>query len=305
MTNGTEARPHAGVQTPDKILEAFLGSQIKRTAESYRYDMKSFAGWLAWKDIHAWDVTHAIGSTYVTDLKNTPSPSTLKPLAAATIARRISTVSSFYEFAVESDCLHKNPFLRVKRPKRPNESSRTSISEAEFVALLKAARRYSPAADALICLLGLNGMRIAEVLGIKAGDITEAEFDGQLLPVVKILRKGGKTQSLPLSPRTDMAVKHWLDVTELDDDDLLFSYDRHQANRVVKVCGAKVGIPEDLLSPHVLRHSFTTMALDHGVPPHEVQAALGHASLATTTRYAHAKGMTSNPTFALSKILAA
>jgi hypothetical protein len=48
--------------------------------------------------------------------------------------------------------------------------------------------------------------------------------------------------------------------------------------------GVNVGV-----SPHWLRHAHASHALDHGAPIHLVQATLGHCSVATTSRYLHAR----------------
>jgi integrase/recombinase XerD len=41
------------------------------------------------------------------------------------------------------------------------------------------------------------------------------------------------------------------------------------------------------MSPHVLRHSYATLARDAGVPLEDVQDGLGHADPRTTRRYDH------------------
>jgi hypothetical protein len=45
----------------------------------------------------------------------------------------------------------------------------------------------------------------------------------------------------------------------------------------------------DRVSPHWLRHAHPSHALDHGAPIHLVQATLGHNSVATMSRYLHAR----------------
>jgi integrase/recombinase XerD len=61
---------------------------------------------------------------------------------------------------------------------------------------------------------------------------------------------------------------------------------RQIVHRAVKRAARRAGLATNV-SPHWLRHSHASHALDHGAPPHVVQASLGHASLATTTAYAH------------------
>ena len=58
--------------------------------------------------------------------------------------------------------------------------------------------------------------------------------------------------------------------------------------RVVKTAAVRAGLPEGT-SPHWLRHSFASHALDNGAPLPLVQAGLGHASVATTSKYLHAR----------------
>ena len=60
-----------------------------------------------------------------------------------------------------------------------------------------------------------------------------------------------------------------------------------QAWRIVKAAGARVGLPG--LSPHWLRHACASHAMDNGATPALICATLGHASLATTGRYLHAR----------------
>ena len=56
----------------------------------------------------------------------------------------------------------------------------------------------------------------------------------------------------------------------------------------MKRAAARAGI--DLpVSPHWFRHAHASHALDRGAPIHLVQATLGHASIATTGRYLHAR----------------
>ncbi len=74
--------------------------------------------------------------------------------------------------------------------------------------------------------------------------------------------------------------------------------DPAQAWRIVRAAAERAGL--DLpVSPHWLRHAHASHALDRGAPIHLVQATLGHASVATTGRYLHAR-----PTDSSSRYLA-
>ena len=66
-----------------------------------------------------------------------------------------------------------------------------------------------------------------------------------------------------------------------------------QVNRIVKAAAKRVpGLEEavaDAVSPHWLRHAHASHAMDRGAPVHLVKETLGHANIATTGRYLHAR----------------
>ena len=67
---------------------------------------------------------------------------------------------------------------------------------------------------------------------------------------------------------------------------LIFGFGARRAQTIIKQLARDAGIDSEV-SPHWLRHAAASHALDRGAPVHVVQQTLGHASLATTARYAH------------------
>ena len=106
---------------------------------------------------------------------------------------------------------------------------------------------------ALISLLALNGLRVSEAIG---ADIELLGLERGHRTLV-VHRKGGKTVTIPLAPRTAQDVR-----------------------RIAR----KAGIVKRV-GPHTLRHAFITAALDAGVPLRDVQEAASHADPRTTMRY--------------------
>ena len=84
-----------------------------------------------------------------------------------------------------------------------------------------------------------------------------------------ITRKGGKIVTIPLAPRTARAID--LCVGEREEGPMFLNWDasrrldRHAATRIVRRLAKGAGI-EKRVTPHSLRHSFITAALDAGVP---------------------------------------
>jgi integrase/recombinase XerD len=94
--------------------------------------------------------------------------------AAATVARRLGTVATFYKYAVIDGVIAANPAATVTRPKVAWEGhKRTVLHPLEFAALLAAARTSGPNDHALVCLLGMLGLRVSEAC---ASDITDIRF---------------------------------------------------------------------------------------------------------------------------------
>ncbi len=108
-----------------------------------------------------------------------------------------------------------------------------------------------------------------------------------------ITRKGGRVVTIPLAPRTARAID--LCVGERDEGPILLNrdgdrrLDRHAATRIVRRSAKRAGI-EKRISPHSLRHSLITAALDAGVALRDVQEAASHADSRTTMRYDRARG---------------
>ena len=106
-----------------------------------------------------------------------------------------------------------------------------------------------------------------------------------------ITRKGGKIVTIPLAPRTARAID--LCVGEREEGPIFLNHDgtrrlTARGNRIVKRLARRGGIDKKI-SPHSLRHSFITAALDAGVALRDVQEAASHADPRTTMRYDRAR----------------
>lgn len=150
----------------------------------------------------------------------------------------------------------------------------------------------------LIRLLYASGGRISEIVTLCWRNCQPRESGGQ----VTLFGKGGKTRAVLLSAAT------WKELLLLrgqaGEHDPIFVSQKgsplsdRQAQRIVQGTARRAGIAANV-SPHWLRHAHASHALDRGAPIHLVQATLGHASVATTGRYLHAR-----PTESSSKYLA-
>jgi len=165
------------------------------------------------------------------------------------------------------------------------------LTSAEAINLLKAcnARCPSGARNRAILTLGYRaGLRVSEVLRLAKKDI---DLAGGLIRVLN--GKGGKSRTVPLDFATCATVERWVNRRKalglgrrrrlfctLKGGPILSGYIRALMPRLAR----KAGI-EKRCHFHVLRHSFAAELSAEGVPVAEIQALLGHSSLATTSRY--------------------
>jgi integrase/recombinase XerD len=205
----------------------------------------------------------------------------------STVARRLSTLGSFYRYCHVEGILERDPAANVRRPKVDVESRTLGLDRNELGGLLVKAGLGSARDHVLNSLLALNGLRISEALN---ADITSMDMD-RGHRTLAIVRKGGKHVTIPLAPRTGRTLDLYID--ERTSGPIFLGVngqrmDRYAADRIVKRLTKRAGITKRI-SPHSLRHSFITAALDAGVPLRDVQEAASHADPRTTMRYDRAR----------------
>jgi integrase/recombinase XerD len=280
--------------TPEDVADAFLRSYGKSTRQSYHRDLRTWFTYCADNGIAPLMASRDDVSTFALHMDETDG------LSPATRARRLSTLSGFYQWATDENVIARNPVVRVKRPKVGTDSQSTGLDKSELSAILTSAALDGPRSHALVLLLGFNGLRISEALQADVTDLTTERGHH----VIRITRKGGKTATVPLAPRTADAIDLMLDGRTTGP---LFAtakgtrLDRVAAWRVIrKLARRAVPAKADSLHPHDFRHAFVTLSLDADVPLHEVQDAAGHADPRTTQRYNRARhSLDKHPTYAL------
>ncbi|MFG3700982.1 tyrosine-type recombinase/integrase [Micromonospora sp. NPDC047620] len=287
---------------PADFTEAWLRNRrlSEHTRDAYRRDV---AGWLAWCAARELDPLHANFlhvNEYARGLEATLAARSGKPLTPATVARRLSALSSWYDFLAKLRAVDANPVAGADRPRIDRDHSATvGLSPEEVDALLAAAEADTgPTAArnrAAIALLADLGLRVGELVSLDLTDLGAERGHRS----VRFVGKGGKSRRRALTPGTAYAVDAYLAqraaaqgvaVHELTGPLLVTGtgarLDRHAVFRLVRRLARAAGIAAwAKLSPHSLRHAFATTARAEGVPLEDVQDAMGHADPRTTRRY--------------------
>jgi site-specific recombinase XerD len=258
----------------------FLAGYSGNTRDAYQQDLRTFVGWCQIQQVEVFRVRRTHIELFARWLEHCGA-------ARATVARRLSTVAGFYRYCVEEESLTLNPASNVRRPKLRPESTINGLDRNELGAFMVQAGLAVTRDHALACLLALNGLRVSEALNCDIDDLGLERGHHTL----RVLRKGGQTVIAPLAPRTARTVyltageRTYGPIFESDDGQRM---NRHQAARIVRRLAKQAGI-DKVISPHSLRHSFITVALDAGVPLRDVQEAASHADPRTTMRYDRAR----------------
>jgi integrase/recombinase XerC len=208
----------------------------------------------------------------------------------SSIARKISTLRSFFKYLVREQQVAVNPAKSVSTPKREKPLPSTLTVDEAFRLVESPSDDEKPqkARDrAILELLYSSGIRVSELVGLNV-----SQLDTEL-GIVKVLGKRRKERIVPVGSKAVEAVNAYLEERgTVNRDDPLFLNSRggrltqRSIGRLVKAYTLRSGIFRKI-SPHSLRHTFATHLLDSGADIREIQEMLGHASLSTTQRYTH------------------
>jgi integrase/recombinase XerD len=206
----------------------------------------------------------------------------------STVSRRLSVAAGFYRTCVIDGVLEHSPADYVRWPAVPPESPTLGLTHLQFEAMLTAARQSTDPFDfALVCLLGLLGLRIYETVGADIGDLGEEHGHW----VLRVRDKGGKVVLLPLPPAVSRAVDRAACTARRGRccGQARAADGPARATRRLRQLAAVAGVRLPRMHPHMLGHTFVTTMLDAGVDLRDVQIDARHAAPRTTMRYDRAR----------------
>lgn len=207
-------------------------------------------------------------------------------LAARTVRRRLSTVSSLLRFLRDRGYLAANPADLLCRPREPRDQA-VCCTEADLELLL--AQVTDPAQRAMLLTAAAAGLRRSEILSLKVGDI---DLDAGYLHVRA--GKGQKDRTVPLSAQLRAALREHLRRRQDTRCDALFPssvgtpLSPTQLQRLFDRWLAAAGLEAKGYTLRSLRHAAATRWMRAGMNLRDVQEMLGHEDVGTTSRYLHA-----------------
>ena len=262
------------------------------SAESYENDLRRYL-----KFIFAELKIKDLGGITLSHIEQYLSELTELELAVSTIARNISSIRSFHEFAVVEKLAEANPAELVELPNQAKNLPDV-LSAAEVELIINQADRTSNA--------GIRDAAILETLyasGMRVSELTNLEMDSLFFEIgfIRVIGKGNKERLVPVGEQAQLSIEHYLETARrvfLNPDkpgktkNKLFlnqrggPLSRMSVWNIVNKYSEKAKIDKNV-SPHIFRHSFATHLLEGGADLRAVQEMLGHSSILTTEIYTH------------------
>ncbi len=272
----------------DKFLEylRYEKKQSSHTTLAYQTDLQQFQNYLLAvyqiTDLHAFN--HLQIRSWMAHMMN-------EGIGARSIARKLSSLKSFYKFLMKEDLVQQNPLIKIQAPKISKKlpvfveekSMDRLLTDIEFPDNFEGKRDFL-----IIQMYYGTGMRQAELIGLKLNQIDALKNQ------VKVLGKRNKERIIPITNELNQQIESFLGFCKQEaiQSDYLFCnqlgnplYPRKVYDLVHKYLSMVSTIQKR--SPHVLRHTYATHMLNNGADLNAIKELLGHASLSATQVYTH------------------
>ncbi len=213
-----------------------------------------------------------------------------KKKSTKTVQRRLSSVRSFFKFALREKIIEENPLDEIESPKKEKKLP-VSVSYAQVEHLFSQPdlSNYLGLRDRVIMeLFYSSGLRISELAGLNKRDL---DLKNQM---INVFGKGKKQRQTPITKTAADWVKKYLENPERDEKDGVAVFLNKWGTRLTTrsidrnfgIYLKQSGLSEKI-TPHTIRHTIATHWLEKGMDLKTIQMLLGHSSLSTTTIYTH------------------
>jgi integrase/recombinase XerC len=255
-----------------------------RTRQEYQKDLTDLIAFLTERGVTK------LTKVGLQDLERYQAEMDRRGYKESTRERKTYAIKTWFGFLHHQEILTNNVASGLIPP-RVQKAVPRFLSEDEYQRLLRACS-HQPRDAAIIEVLLQTGMRLSELARLNLSNIElpkRITKDPDNTGSVRIRRKGGKVDTIPLNHKACKALKAWLKVRpEVDHQALLVTKFKTQMSpRAIQYAVAKYLQEADIqgASVHTIRHTMATHHVAAGTDLKTVQESLGHADLATTAIY--------------------
>lgn len=214
-----------------------------------------------------------------------------KSYKQASIARKISTLKSFYRFLETEKKIDNNYVALIKSPKKTKKiPTYLTISEVcDFLDTLPTNNAIDYRNKAMFELMYATGIRVSELINL---ELQNVNLDEQLIIVIG---KGSKERIVPINETTVTWLREYINKFRINlqvvPTNTLFLNNKGQKltrqgfNYILNEVTLKLGFEH--INPHKFRHSIATHLINNGTDIRVVQEFLGHVDISSTQIYTH------------------
>ncbi|MCE3254779.1 MAG: tyrosine recombinase XerD [Rickettsiaceae bacterium] len=282
------------------------------TISSYKSDLKLFLRFLSSKKKGFLETDEDLLKSYLHSLYK-------DGIKASSLNRKITSIKSFFKFLEEEGTKKDNPASEIEMAKGQKKLPKYLSEKEVFLMLDYLTKDNSHFGIRLSCMLEIlyaTGLRVSELVSLPIFAIGKNLTDGKtvLKNYLIVNGKGNKERIAPLNQTSIKILEKYLKAREemghqkskwlfcgriridkninklrkVAEERLIDEHlTRQRFHQMLKELAEKVGIDEKRVSPHVLRHSFASHLLNHGVDLRVLQELLGHSDISTTQIYTH------------------
>jgi integrase len=195
-------------------------------------------------------------------------------LSSGSARRTVGLLGAIFSYAVKRKLRPNNPVHGFDKPTDVKRMRR--LSESEYAQLWCALENEKNAAADAFLLLAISGWRSSEAKNLKRSEIDLER---------RIATLGDTKTGMSIRPLSSLAVEI-IKRQPVKNGQFVFEHRHAKPISNLTPWWNKLGMPDDV-TPHVLRHSFASLAADLGLPDHTISGLLGHARHGITSRYLH------------------
>ena len=251
------------------------------TQVAYQNDLKQFSDFLLleYQIATIESIKHLLVRSWIAQFLE-------KGMSARSVNRKLSTLKSFFKYAMREHWIEIDPMAKIQGPKMGKKLP-VFMEEKNMQHLLDDVE-MDPTESLIIQLFYFTGIRLSELISLK---VTSVDFYRQQ---IKVLGKRNKERIIPITAELTGLVKQYIEAHQLKKlaDEYLFTtksgkklYPRYVYDLVKRNLNLVSTLQKK--SPHVLRHTFATHLLNAGADLNAIKELLGHANLAATQVYTH------------------
>jgi integrase/recombinase XerC len=275
----------------DQLVTSYLHTLAVRknlsafTQRNYRNDLRHFLHHLDELDRDLPSVDRRLVREYLSSLVDAG-------FAPPSIARKLSTVRSFFRYLREVEVVDTDPLLGVRGPRRPRRLP-AFLTDEQIQTLIASADDDSPKGlrdRAVLELMYASGLRVGEIAALNVPDVDLEER------ISLVHGKGSRERMVIMGKPAARAVQSYISdgrphLAKQKEIALFLNRDGTRlSQRAVQIMVKKRALAAGIdrsVHPHLLRHTFATHLLEGGAELRVVQTLLGHSNVNTTQIYTH------------------